>query len=93
MGSIEAPRKFYTEPADVPVVDYRALKGTGETHQNALAQLDRAFRTYGFAYISNHSIPQQKVDEAFAWVSWSCHYSDAHLISCSLQGSSSFLSK
>ncbi|KAI9371607.1 hypothetical protein BJX61DRAFT_534632 [Aspergillus egyptiacus] len=60
--------KEYVEPANIPVVDFRAL--TSENSQErkaALNQLDQAFQTYGFIYLSNHSIGQKLVDEAFSW--------------------------
>ena len=61
--------KYYKQPANVPNVDFQALKGQGEARTLALKQLDRAFKTYGFVYISNHPISEQLVDEAFNWVS------------------------
>lgn len=63
--------KEYVEPANIPVIDFRALTSENvQERKNALDQLDDAFQTYGFIYLSNHSIGQKLVDEAFSWV-WS----------------------
>ncbi|GBF59789.1 sexual differentiation process protein [Trichophyton mentagrophytes] len=60
--------KEYVEPANIPIIDFRALtsENPGE-RKGALNQLDEAFQTYGFIYLSNHSIGQKLVDEAFSW--------------------------
>jgi isopenicillin N synthase-like dioxygenase len=58
------------EPANIPTVDFNLLsQGTLESRKVALKQLDDAFQTYGFIYLSNHSIGQDMVDEALSWVS------------------------
>lgn len=63
--------KDYVEPANIPVIDFRALTSeNAQERKDALNQLDEAFQTYGFIYLSNHSIGQKLVDEAFFWV-WS----------------------
>ncbi|GKZ47680.1 hypothetical protein AbraIFM66951_011239 [Aspergillus brasiliensis] len=60
--------KEYVEPANIPVVDFRALSSrNSQERKDALNQLDEAFQTYGFIYLSNHSIGQKLVDEAFSW--------------------------
>ncbi|GAQ41672.1 hypothetical protein AtubIFM55763_011653 [Aspergillus tubingensis] len=60
--------KEYVEPANIPVVDFRALTSENpRERKDALNQLDEAFQTYGFIYLSNHSIGQKLVDEAFSW--------------------------
>ena len=57
------------EPANIPVIDFRALSSEDiRERKDALNQLDKAFQTYGFIYLSNHSIGQKMVDEAFSWV-------------------------
>ena len=58
----------YEEPADIPVVDYRQLHGGPEEREMALGQIDESFQSFGFLYLSQDSIPQEMVDEAFAWV-------------------------
>lgn len=63
------------EPANIPVVDFNLLSsGTPQERNAALKQLDDAFQTFGFIYLSNHSIPQEMVAEAFAWVSLSSSF-------------------
>lgn len=57
------------EPADTPVVDFSKLQGTFAEQEKELNNLDRALQTFGFFYLTNHSIPQQTVDQAFQWVS------------------------
>ena len=58
----------YEEPANIPVVDFRQLHGEPEEREMALRQMDESFQSFGFLYVSHHSIPQEMVDEAFAWV-------------------------
>ncbi len=63
------PSKQIVESANIPVVDFKLLSaGTPKERKNALKQLDEAFQTYGFIYLSNHSIGQEMVDEAMSWV-------------------------
>ena len=54
--------------AELPMIDYGKLMSATEERKHALRQLDQAFETKGFAYLVNHSIPQDMVDEAFSWV-------------------------
>lgn len=62
------------EPANIPTVDFKLLsQGTQDSRKAALKQLDDAFRTCGFIYLSNHSIGQDLVDEALSWVSTATH--------------------
>lgn len=57
------------EPAEIPVIDFQALSvGTLQERKTALKQLDDAFQSVGLIHLSNHSIGQDLVDEAFAWV-------------------------
>lgn len=57
------------EPADIPVIDFQTLStGTPQKRKTALKQLDDAFQSVGLIHLSNHSIGQDLVDEAFAWV-------------------------
>jgi len=58
------------EPANIPVVDFKLLsEGSPEARKASLNQLDDAFQTYGFIYLSNHSIGEHMIDEALLWVS------------------------
>jgi isopenicillin N synthase-like dioxygenase len=56
------------EPANIPVVDFKKLSGNPEERKVTLQQLDDAFKSFRFIYLSNHTIPQEIVDEAFSWV-------------------------
>lgn len=52
-------------PANIPVVNFSLLSsGAPQERNESLKQLDDAFQTYGFIYLSNHSIPQEMVAEA-----------------------------
>ncbi|KAJ5170830.1 Oxoglutarate/iron-dependent dioxygenase [Penicillium coprophilum] len=56
------------EPAQVPVIDFQTLSaGTPQERKDALQQLDDAFQSVGLIYLSNHSIGQDLVEEAFSW--------------------------
>ncbi|KAJ5780432.1 oxidoreductase 2OG-Fe(II) oxygenase family [Penicillium paradoxum] len=56
------------EPANIPVIDFRILSaGTPQERKDALEQLDDALKSYGFVYLSNHSVGQAMVDEAMSW--------------------------
>lgn len=57
---------------EIPVVDFSLFQGTPEQRKAALELLDYSFQTQGLVYLSNHTIPQAIVDEAFEWVSHSC---------------------
>lgn len=69
-----SPAALPVEPANIPVVDFSLLTGTQQERGKALQQLDDAFATYGFIYLSNHDIPQDMIDDAFSWV-MNCHTS------------------
>lgn len=70
MGSIENSDAVSSNvPIDLSVIDYRQFSSQSpEIRNGALKQLDEAFQKYGFIYLSNYSIPQDLVDEAFQWV-------------------------
>ncbi|KAF1847419.1 Clavaminate synthase-like protein [Cucurbitaria berberidis CBS 394.84] len=55
------------EPAKIPVVDFEKLSGNPEERKVSLQQMDDAFKSFGFIYLSNHTIRQELVDEAFTW--------------------------
>ncbi|KAL7922744.1 hypothetical protein ACQKWADRAFT_326664 [Trichoderma austrokoningii] len=54
--------------ASIPVVDFAlARTGSEEDRQRVARELYDAFKNVGFAYVKNHGVPQEAVDEAFAW--------------------------
>ncbi|EGE06342.1 2OG-Fe(II) oxygenase superfamily protein [Trichophyton equinum CBS 127.97] len=56
------------EPAEIPLVNFQSLSsGTLQERKTALKQLDDAFQSVGLIHLSNHSIGQDLVEEAFAW--------------------------
>lgn len=59
-----------TNPSlSIPVVDFGPFSSGRREDATAVGKaLYEAFRDYGFAYVSNHTVPQDIVDEAFAWV-------------------------
>ena len=53
----------------IPVVDFAPFNSGKPENAAAVGKaLYEAFRDYGFAYVKNHTVPQETVDEAFAWV-------------------------
>lgn len=53
----------------IPVVDFgTARTGSGEDRRRVAKELYEAFKNVGFAYVKNHGVPQDVVDEAFVWV-------------------------
>ncbi|KAH7309828.1 hypothetical protein B0I35DRAFT_359293 [Stachybotrys elegans] len=54
----------------IPIIDFTPLKGE-DTEQEpfikAGQEIYEGFKNFGFAYIKNHSVPQDVVDEAFEW--------------------------
>jgi isopenicillin N synthase-like dioxygenase len=56
---------YYVEPARVPLVDFHDVA----KRRAAVEQLDAAFQACGFVYITNHTIGQERVDQAFEWAS------------------------
>ncbi|RDA94033.1 hypothetical protein CP533_5287 [Ophiocordyceps camponoti-saundersi (nom. inval.)] len=57
-----------TNCSGIPIIDLRPFE-SGNAHEVAecAAELFTAFKTVGFAYIKNHGVPQEQVDEAFRW--------------------------
>ncbi|KAJ3495794.1 hypothetical protein NLG97_g3132 [Lecanicillium saksenae] len=47
----------------IPIVDLAASAPADQT----TSELCKAFREVGFAYIKNHGIPEEKIEEAFSW--------------------------
>jgi isopenicillin N synthase-like dioxygenase len=50
----------------VPVIDFSSFRR--EKSLEKATELFAAFRDSGFVYLQNHGVPQEVVDEAFAWV-------------------------
>jgi isopenicillin N synthase-like dioxygenase len=54
----------------IPIIDLEPIRSGAPDEALATGkQVYEAFRDVGFAYIRNHGVPQQKIDEAFRWVS------------------------
>lgn len=50
----------------VPLIDFSRFRK--EKTLEPAKELFAAFQDSGFAYLQNHGVPQEVVDEAFAWV-------------------------
>jgi hypothetical protein len=50
----------------VPIIDFSPFRK--EKSLEKVKELFAAFRDSGFVYLQNHGVPQEVVDEAFAWV-------------------------
>ncbi|GAO52374.1 flavonol synthase/flavanone 3-hydroxylase [Saitoella complicata NRRL Y-17804] len=54
--------------SQVPIVDFAPfLNGTPSDRKSTATQIYQAFKTVGFVYLINHGVPQEKVNECFAW--------------------------
>ncbi|KAM0511061.1 hypothetical protein ACHAPE_010265 [Trichoderma viride] len=52
----------------IPVVDFSTARaGSGEDRRRVAKELYEAFKNVGFAYVKNHGVPQDAVDEALVW--------------------------
>jgi isopenicillin N synthase-like dioxygenase len=61
--------EYYVKPANVPVIDLQLLNSPDDAKRHAAAGLlDAALREGGFAYVCNHSISPERVNQAFEWV-------------------------
>lgn len=64
------------EKIAIPLIDLGPMR-SGEPQQAARIGRDvfEAFRDVGFAYIQNHGVPQDLIDQMFEWVSFlSSHF-------------------
>ncbi|CAG9988095.1 unnamed protein product [Clonostachys byssicola] len=58
------------QPLTIPVIDFSPLRNPNCSRQDFAKTGDeiyKAFKDIGFAYIKNHVVPQEVVDEAFSW--------------------------
>ncbi|KAJ5387881.1 gibberellin 20-oxidase [Penicillium cosmopolitanum] len=54
--------------SSIPIIDLeRARSGAPEEVTRAAQEVYLAFKNVGFAYIKNHGVPQELIDEAFEW--------------------------
>lgn len=59
-----------TNDLAIPIIDIEPLRsGTLTEAKITGKQVYEAFRDVGFAYIQNHGVPQELVNQAFDWVS------------------------
>jgi isopenicillin N synthase-like dioxygenase len=72
-----APSATHESPVDggshaesiVPLIDFSKFQSkTPEDTRQVADELFEAFKDSGFVYLQNHNLPQEVVDEAFAWV-------------------------
>lgn len=55
--------------SSIPVIDLApARSGSDEDVQSVAKSLYEAFKNVGFAYVKNHGVPENVVNEAFNWV-------------------------
>ena len=54
----------------IPIIDLEPIRsGTPQEAQETGKKVYEAFKGVGFAYIKNHGLPQELLDQAFVWVS------------------------
>lgn len=53
--------------AGIPIIDFGQFIDGSKKQEVADAMLD-SFKTYGFVYLKNHGLPQDKIDAMFSWV-------------------------
>ena len=57
------------QPLSIPIIDLEPVRtGSSEDVDRTAKEIYHAFKYVGFAYIKNHGVPQDLVDEAFEWV-------------------------
>jgi len=55
--------------SSIPIVNFgQYINGNEQEKHTIAAAIDSAFQNVGFVYLTNHGIPQEKVDECFIWV-------------------------
>ncbi|KAL6878575.1 hypothetical protein J3F83DRAFT_239395 [Trichoderma novae-zelandiae] len=60
--------KSIHQHSSIPVIDLApARSGSGEDVQTVAKELYQAFKNVGFAYVKNHGVPEDVVEEAFRW--------------------------
>jgi hypothetical protein len=60
----------------IPIIDLAPLRsGNPQDALETGKKVYDAFRGVGFAYIKNHGLPQELLDQAFEWVGWLVQYS------------------
>ncbi|OAA55790.1 oxidoreductase, 2OG-Fe(II) oxygenase family [Niveomyces insectorum RCEF 264] len=54
--------------AAIPIIDFAPFRNGSLDEKKAVGKaVYEAFRDVGFAYLANHGVPQETVDEAFEW--------------------------
>ena len=67
------------DAVSIPIIDLEpARTGTPEEAAQVAKDVYQAFKNVGFAYIKNHGVSQELIDEAFQWV---CKLQATHLYS------------
>jgi len=57
------------EELAIPIIDLEPVRsGTPKEADETGQKVYEAFRDVGFAYIKNHGLPQELLDQAFEWV-------------------------
>jgi isopenicillin N synthase-like dioxygenase len=57
------------QDVSIPVIDFGPFYSSRSEGAATVGKaIYEAFRDFGFAYISNHCIPEETVKEAFTWV-------------------------
>ncbi|KAL7932237.1 hypothetical protein V8C35DRAFT_307752 [Trichoderma chlorosporum] len=60
--------EYIHQHSNIPVIDLApARSGSDEDIQRVAEQLYEAFKNVGFAYVKNHGVPENIVNEAFNW--------------------------
>jgi len=58
-----------TPDANLPIFDFsRFRKGDQQERKAVSKEIIQAFKTFGFVYIINHGISQEKIKDLFYWV-------------------------
>ncbi|KAF2827189.1 Clavaminate synthase-like protein [Ophiobolus disseminans] len=54
--------------SEIPIIDFaKAISSTDTEKEDVARQIDDAFRSVGFVYLKNHSVPLELVAECFEW--------------------------